>query len=284
MMPYAIFNRLSTNALLVGKFIVFAFFIGTIVLPLTAAHAASYTCYKSTIGETAASLTIGTISSSSTATPGVQFVLSENNSVTVIHAQKVSPTSVATQKQYDYTGLRAGRDYRVIVLNRDSGYVETIESCNFATTNMGAAPATKTTPGAAETVQPTTTTTTATGGTVIPAGSTALNIPEVTVGAGGSGLIPCDGAECDLNSFLQLANNVMAFFFRTLLLPIFVVMVMYLGYTYLTANGNPAQHGKVASMAKHMVLGLLLMLCAWVIVRGVLSMIGYQDDLFFFGK
>ncbi|MDB5188701.1 MAG: hypothetical protein JWM92_299 [Candidatus Nomurabacteria bacterium] len=98
------------------------------------------------------------------------------------------------------------------------------------------------------------------------------------------GLIPCDGPDCTFNSVLQLLNNIINFFFKTLLLPIFVVMVMYLGYTYLTAGGKPGQHAKLGSMAKHMVLGLVLMLCAWLIVHTILTILGYQDTLNFFGK
>jgi hypothetical protein len=100
----------------------------------------------------------------------------------------------------------------------------------------------------------------------------------------GSGLIPCDGPDCDLNSVIQLANTLMTFFFKTLLLPLFVVMIIYLGYSYIAAQGKPGQHAKLGSMAKHMVLGLLLMLLAWAIVRTVLSLIGYHDDLLFFGN
>jgi hypothetical protein len=99
----------------------------------------------------------------------------------------------------------------------------------------------------------------------------------------GMGLIPCDGDNCTINSVIQLLNNLMTFFFRTLLLPLFVVMVMYLGYQYLTAQGKPGMHAKLGSMAKNMVLGLLLMLCAWLIVKTILSVLGYSDTLGFFG-
>ncbi|MES2224882.1 MAG: hypothetical protein V4478_02750 [Patescibacteria group bacterium] len=289
MMPYAIFNRLSTNTLLLGKFLIFAFFIGTIVLPLHIARAANFICTKSTIGTTTADLEIGYITSSQTYKNAQFALMPVVKSSQVIHSEPPADGNTLQQSLYSYKGLTPGLPYRLIALDQYSNFLEEVPDCNFTTKAAGTTAATATTPTSPAPVQtatPSTATTTPTntGGTIIPAGSTALNIPEVTVGAGGSGLIPCDGPECDLNSFLQLANNVMAFFFRTLLLPIFVVMVMYLGYSYLTANGNPAQHGKVASMAKHMVLGLLLMLCAWVIVRSVLSMIGYQDDLFFFGK
>lgn len=103
------------------------------------------------------------------------------------------------------------------------------------------------------------------------------------VRAQASGLIPCDGDDCDINSVMQLLNNLMNFFFRDLLLPIFVVMVLYLGYSYLTAQGKPGMHAKIGSMAKHMVGGLVLMLCAWVIVKTILSILGYSDSFGFFG-
>ncbi|HTH93138.1 MAG TPA: hypothetical protein VL576_01500 [Candidatus Paceibacterota bacterium] len=100
----------------------------------------------------------------------------------------------------------------------------------------------------------------------------------------GSGLIPCDGPDCDVNSVMQLINNLINFFFRTLLVPIFVIMIMYLGFGYITAGGKPGQHAKLASMAKHMVLGLVLILCAFFIVKVILSILGYHDTFNFFGN
>ncbi len=105
-----------------------------------------------------------------------------------------------------------------------------------------------------------------------------------TAHAAGTGLIPCDGNDCTFNSVIQLINNLINFFFTTLLLPIFVIMVMYLGFTYLTSGGKPGQHAKLASMAKHMFLGLLLMVCAWLIVHTILAVLGYNDTLGFFGS
>ncbi|GEM_PF-986588 len=105
--------------------------------------------------------------------------------------------------------------------------------------------------------------------------------PFVTY-AQASGLIPCDGNDCNLNSVMQLFNTLQNFFFHTLLLPIFVIMVMYLGFSYLTAGGKPGQHAKLGSMAWHMLAGLVLMLCAWLIVHTILSLLGYTDTFRFF--
>ncbi len=99
-----------------------------------------------------------------------------------------------------------------------------------------------------------------------------------------SGLIPCDGDDCSLNSVMQLINTLMNFFFKTLLLPLFVFMVLYLGYSYITAQGKPGMHAKLGSMAKHMVGGLVLMLCAWLIVKTILVILGYNDTFGFFNS
>lgn len=100
----------------------------------------------------------------------------------------------------------------------------------------------------------------------------------------GMGLIPCDGDDCTLNSVLQLANNLMGFFFKTVLPIILVVTIVYVGYSYITAGGNPSKRVKIGRLALNIVLGLLIMLCAWVVVQTILSVLGYHDDLFFFGK
>jgi hypothetical protein len=110
----------------------------------------------------------------------------------------------------------------------------------------------------------------------------SLAVVHAGYAATNMGLIPCDGDDCTINSVMQLINNVMNFFFQSLLLPIFIVMVLYLGYSYLAAQGKPGQHAKLGSMAKHMVLGLVLMLCAWLIVKTILSILGYTDTLGFF--
>lgn len=96
------------------------------------------------------------------------------------------------------------------------------------------------------------------------------------------GLIPCDGPDCTVDSVIQLINNIMNFFFHTLLVPIFVLALMYLGWGYLTAEGNPSQHAKLKTTMKHMFTGLLLMLCAWLIVKTLLVVLGYSDSFHFF--
>lgn len=95
-----------------------------------------------------------------------------------------------------------------------------------------------------------------------------------------SGIIPCTD-DCGFNDLLQLINNVIQFSIDFLVLPIFIAILIYAGYLYLTANGKPGVHAKVKSMLWKALLGLLLVLCSWLIVKVLLTAIGYEPGLRF---
>lgn len=96
-----------------------------------------------------------------------------------------------------------------------------------------------------------------------------------------SSIIPCTD-KCDLGSVFELLNNLIGFLIKVVMFPIAILMFMYAGYKYITAQGNPAKKANVKKMAGHLIGGLVLILCAWVIVKTVLILVGYEDNLFFF--
>lgn len=85
-----------------------------------------------------------------------------------------------------------------------------------------------------------------------------------------SEIIPCTD-KCTLESVFQLANNIISFFFRILLIPFFIVILLFMGYKYFTAQGNPGVHKQLKSMLWHIIAGLVLILTAWLIVNTILS-------------
>lgn len=85
-----------------------------------------------------------------------------------------------------------------------------------------------------------------------------------------STIIPCTD-KCTLTDVFRLLNNVITFFFKVILIPIFVVMLMYAGYQYLTAEGNPGKKANLKKMIGNFVKGILLILCAWLIVRTIMT-------------
>lgn len=100
---------------------------------------------------------------------------------------------------------------------------------------------------------------------------------DVAVGS----LVPCTD-NCGFDDVFVLLNNVLKFIITTLLIPIFVIMIMYIGFKYLTSQGNPAMHLKFKKMLWHIFIGLVIILSAWLIVRTILTSLGYTDGLLFF--
>lgn len=96
-----------------------------------------------------------------------------------------------------------------------------------------------------------------------------------------SPLIPCVN-KCDLGSVMQLLNNLITFLIKVILFPISILLFVYAGYTYIISQGEPGKRVKVKSMIKHLILGIVLILCAWIIVKTLLVVLGYTDSLYFF--
>lgn len=96
-------------------------------------------------------------------------------------------------------------------------------------------------------------------------------------GPGGALGIPCDGANCTLEDVFTLINRLIEFAITHLFFPIFIVAILYVGYTYLTASGDPKKVASVKKMAWHILLGILLVLGAWLIVKTTLDVIGADE-------
>jgi hypothetical protein len=82
-------------------------------------------------------------------------------------------------------------------------------------------------------------------------------------------LIPCTD-KCTFTDIFRLFNKIVTFFFTVLLIPLFIIMIMYAGYQYITAQGNPSKVANLKRMAGNMLKGIVLILCAWLIVRTIL--------------
>ncbi len=96
-----------------------------------------------------------------------------------------------------------------------------------------------------------------------------------------SGLIPCTN-DCDFSDLLSLVNTLIEKSIEYLVLPIFVFILLYAGYLYIMAQGKPGMHAKVRSLLWKAVLGLILVLASWLIVKVILVSLGYTEGLRFF--
>ncbi len=95
-----------------------------------------------------------------------------------------------------------------------------------------------------------------------------------------SGLIPCTD-KCGLKDVFLLINNLIEFVITVLFFPFFIFILVYIGYKYFTADGNATKVASVKKIISNVIIGVLLILGAWLLVRSSLYAIGYTDSILF---
>lgn len=106
---------------------------------------------------------------------------------------------------------------------------------------------------------------------------TVLTPEQVAADKKGNGLVPCKDT-CDFNDILQLINNLITFLITTLFIPIIILLFMYAGFKYITAEGNPSKIANLKKMVWHIIVGMLLVLCSWLIVKTIISILSSNES------
>jgi hypothetical protein len=107
----------------------------------------------------------------------------------------------------------------------------------------------------------------------------------------GRDLIPCGGPavpeenipaedSCTFEHVLQLIENAINFALNYLFFPLFVIAVVYAGYLLMMSGDNPGNRKKAKDIFVNILIGLLLVLAAWLIVKLVLVGLGYDSTIF----
>ncbi len=92
-------------------------------------------------------------------------------------------------------------------------------------------------------------------------------------------LVPtCPDTGCGFNEFIDLINNVIEFILFYMAVPIAAIMFAYAGFLMVTAGGEAAHARQEAKeIAMNTVIGLIFVLAAFLIVKTILSILGYTD-------
>lgn len=106
---------------------------------------------------------------------------------------------------------------------------------------------------------------------------------------GWKGLIPCSNTattdtattvtpagDCDFNALMKLINTIIHFILFNLVVPIAAVMFAYAGFLMVTSGGNTEARGKAKGIFTNAALGLVIAAAAWLIIRTILSILGYK--------
>ena len=85
--------------------------------------------------------------------------------------------------------------------------------------------------------------------------------------------------QCDFNALMRLVNNIIDFILYYLAIPICAIMFFYAGFLLVTAGGEVAHaRTEAKSIFLNAFLGLVLAFAAWLIIKTVLSILGYNAD------
>lgn len=94
-----------------------------------------------------------------------------------------------------------------------------------------------------------------------------------------SGLVACDGPDCDFNAFLNTVNRVVNFLIFIIAFPLVAVVVAWAGIKLLMSGGNSGAKEQAKSMIWKVIIGLVVALLSWVIIKLILVTLGYQGPL-----
>lgn len=83
---------------------------------------------------------------------------------------------------------------------------------------------------------------------------------------------------CTFSDVLRTINNIITFLITKLFIPILVLMFMFAGYQYIMAQGNPSKVANLKKMVINIIIGLLLVLCSWLIVKVILRILVKDSD------
>ena len=84
------------------------------------------------------------------------------------------------------------------------------------------------------------------------------------------------GTPCGFNDFMQLINNVINFLLFVIATPLVAIIFCYAGFLLLTSGGSAERMTKVKSIFFNVVIGYIIALIAWLLVKTILVTVGFD--------
>jgi len=105
-----------------------------------------------------------------------------------------------------------------------------------------------------------------------------------------SGLVPVCNTEldgnggfvnpCNFNMVMAFINNAINFLVIKLATPLFALIIVYAGWLYLSSGGSSENVTKAKTILKNSVIGYIVALAAWLIVKSILLGLGFTGPMF----
>lgn len=98
--------------------------------------------------------------------------------------------------------------------------------------------------------------------------------PDLTLAADPSRFVTCDGVDCSTCNFVDLINNILVWLFGIIFI-IFTIIMIVAGFGLVTSGGNPSALQAAKSKFTNAIIGIFIVLAAWLIVDTVMrSVVG----------
>lgn len=106
----------------------------------------------------------------------------------------------------------------------------------------------------------------------------ALISPLLVSAQEDTGLVKCfDGAKCGWKELIGMINGIINFLLFKMAIPIAAIMFFFAGFKMVTAGGEAAHAREQAkSIFSNTVFGLILATASFIIIKTILSILGYE--------
>jgi hypothetical protein len=94
-------------------------------------------------------------------------------------------------------------------------------------------------------------------------------VPVFVYAQTAAGLVPCTGLNCEACSLAQLIQNIINYAIG-ISIPLFVLLLAWVGVLYFTAAANPSNIEKAKKILKQALIGFLITLTAWLVINTLL--------------
>lgn len=81
---------------------------------------------------------------------------------------------------------------------------------------------------------------------------------------------------CDFNKLIELVNNIIDFMLIYFATPLAAIVLVYAGFLYLTSGGSSEKTSKAKHMLGNMIMGYIIALAAWLIIKTILTTLGFN--------
>lgn len=105
-------------------------------------------------------------------------------------------------------------------------------------------------------------------------GTNTSNIPATPTY---NGLVACDGPDCNFNTLIDTINRVINFLIFYIGFPIVAIVVAWAGVKLLTSGGSEKAKSEAKSMIFKVIIGLVVALLCWAIIKLILVGLGYTS-------